>query len=62
MVEIETITKDSEYSKLLKMSKGYNWEIKVFLKDGFDQKEADKNHMERLKVIDDNFKENWGGE
>lgn len=63
MVEVlEKITKDSEYIKLSKMSKGYNWEIKVFLKEGANQEEADSNHLRRLKVIDDNLKENWGGE
>jgi len=58
MVEKETIARyETGYIKLMKMSKGYNWEIKYF---------EDMNMptfqviMKNLEEIDSKMQEKWG--
>ncbi len=41
--------------KLMKMSKGYQWEIKGY-------GDLDKELVEKIKEIDKQLKENFGGE
>jgi len=43
-----------ESIKLMRMSKGYQWEIKIFLKD-------DEETRQRLKAIDQKLREDYGG-
>lgn len=61
--EPTVITRDSEYIKLLKMTKGYNWEIKIFIQEKPETTSTtdwDKAHVARIKVIDDKMQEEWG--
>jgi len=54
-MEQENITHNfehaAEYVKLMKMSKGYNWEIKVA-----------GNKLDKLKELDAEMQQQWGTE
>jgi len=52
MEEKQIIQKES--IKLMKMSKGYQWEIKVLAKDLVEE-----NSITRIKILDDKLNETW---
>ena len=56
-MEIQNEAKES--IKLMKMSKSYQWEIKVIPAEGIILSSVD---LKRLKEWDNQLKENWGNE
>lgn len=50
-MEDQIIQNQKESIKLMKMSKGYNWEIKLFLNG--ENKDADRKDIERLEEINE---------
>lgn len=51
----EKIVENKEVVKLNKMSKGYNWEIKIFLDSN------DNLDLARLEKIDKHLQDKYGG-
>jgi len=55
--EIMPIISNTESIKLCKMSKGYNWEIKIFIKD-----EDDKAVLDRIKKLNTELQNEYGND
>jgi len=56
MLQIPEIVKAEETLKLMKMSKGYNWEIKIFIREGCDDDKA----MTRLELLNTEMMKRFG--
>jgi len=54
--EISLTIEQTENIKLMKMSKGMQWEIKIIIKEG-----KDDEALARLKVINDKLLNEYGG-
>ena len=50
-----TIVEQKESVKLMRMSKGYQWEIKVFIED-------DKSVIERIEELDKKLRQTYIGD
>lgn len=59
-METETKTEQKEYIKLMKMSKGYQWEIKVLAYDS--EVGLGLGELKRLEFIDGELKLKYGSE
>jgi len=57
----QIIETQKESVKLMKMSKGYNWEIKLLGRDE-DDGELKEEHLKRLEEIDKSLREKYGDE
>ncbi len=58
-----TIVEQKESVKLMRMSKGYQWEIKVFIDlDMKTDRPDDKTVIERIKQIDEELRKTYIGD
>ena len=59
LADLDPFKMNVESLKLSKMSKGYNWEIKIFPKD-MDGIDIDKEMIDRITKLDEEMRERFG--